>query len=35
MESIEEFGVPFAEHVQHVLEAMQGIADKLGVGGQK
>jgi putative nucleotidyltransferase with HDIG domain len=35
MEFIEEFGVPFAEHVQHVLEAMQGIADKLGVGGQK
>jgi putative nucleotidyltransferase with HDIG domain len=35
MEFIEEFGVPFADHVQHVLEAMQGIADELGVGGQK
>jgi putative nucleotidyltransferase with HDIG domain len=35
MAFIEEFGVPFADHVQHVLEAMQGIADELGVGGQK
>jgi putative nucleotidyltransferase with HDIG domain len=30
---IEELGVPFDEHVQRVLTAMQGIADELGVGG--
>ena len=30
---IEEFGVPFEEHVQRVLDAMKGIADELGVGG--
>lgn len=33
MEFIEELGVPFEEHVQIVLTAMQGIADELGVGG--
>jgi putative nucleotidyltransferase with HDIG domain len=30
---IEELGVPFEEHVERVLSAMQGIADELGVGG--
>jgi putative nucleotidyltransferase with HDIG domain len=30
---IEAFGVPFDEHVSRVLEAMKGIADELGVGG--
>lgn len=30
---IEELGVPFDEHVQRVLEAMQGIAEELGVAG--
>jgi putative nucleotidyltransferase with HDIG domain len=30
---IEELGVPFDEHVQRVLTAMQGIADELGVAG--
>ena len=30
---IEELGVPFDEHVQRVLEAMQGIAGELGVAG--
>jgi len=34
MEFIEELGVPFDEHVQRVLSAMQGIADELGVGGE-
>lgn len=34
MEFIEELGVPFDEHLQRVLEAMQGIADELGVGGE-
>ena len=33
MEFIEELGVPFDEHVQRVLTAMQGIAEELGVGG--
>lgn len=33
MAFIEELGVPFDEHVQRVLTAMQGIADELGVGG--
>lgn len=33
LEFIEELGVPFDEHVQRVLEAMQGIADELGVAG--
>ncbi|MEM7532335.1 MAG: HD domain-containing protein [Chloroflexota bacterium] len=31
---IEELGVPFDEHVQRVLEAMQGIAEELGVAGE-
>jgi putative nucleotidyltransferase with HDIG domain len=31
---IEELGVPFDEHVQRVLTAMQGIAGDLGVAGQ-
>ena len=34
MAFIEELGVPFEEHVQRVLDAMKGIADELGVGGQ-
>lgn len=34
MEFIEELGVPFDEHVGRVLEAMQGIAEELGVAGQ-
>ncbi|MEM7134684.1 MAG: HD domain-containing protein [Chloroflexota bacterium] len=34
MEFIEDFGVPFDEHVTRVLEAMQGIADELGVAGE-
>ena len=34
MEFIEELGVPFDEHVQRVLIAMQGIAEELGVAGQ-
>ncbi|MCS6825620.1 MAG: HDIG domain-containing protein [Caldilinea sp.] len=33
MHFIEELGVPFDEHVQRVLTAMQGIAEKLGVAG--
>ena len=33
MEFIEELGVPFDEHVQHVLAAMQGIAGELGLDG--
>jgi putative nucleotidyltransferase with HDIG domain len=33
MEFIEELGVPFDEHVERVLVAMQGIADELGVAG--
>ena len=33
MEFIEELGVPFDEHVERVLAAMQGIAEELGVGG--
>lgn len=33
MHFIEQFGVPFEEHVQRVLDAMKGIADELGVGG--
>ncbi|HMN27824.1 MAG TPA: HDIG domain-containing protein [Caldilineaceae bacterium] len=32
---IEEFGVPFEEHVQRVLDAMKGIADELGVAGNE
>ena len=31
---IEELGVPFDEHVQRVLTAMQGIAAELGVAGE-
>lgn len=31
---IEELGEPFNEHVQRVLDAMKGIADELGVGGE-
>ena len=31
---IEELGVPFDEHVQRVLTAMQGIAVELGVAGE-
>lgn len=34
MHFIEELGVPFEEHVQRVLDAMKGVADELGVGGQ-
>jgi putative nucleotidyltransferase with HDIG domain len=34
MAFIEELGVPFEEHVQRVLDAMKGVADELGVGGQ-
>jgi len=33
MAFIEELGVPFDEHVTRVLEAMQGIAQELGVAG--
>lgn len=33
MHFIEDLGVPFDEHVQRVLEAMQGIATELGVDG--
>ena len=33
MHFIEALGVPFDEHVQRVLEAMQGIAAELGVDG--
>lgn len=33
MEFIEELGVPFDEHVERVLVAMQGIARELGVAG--
>ena len=33
MHFIEALGVPFDEHVQRVLEAMQGIATELGVDG--
>ncbi len=32
---IEELGVPFDDHVQRVLTAMQGIAAELGVAGEK
>ena len=32
---IEELGVPFDEHVQRVLTAMQGIAPELGVAGER
>jgi putative nucleotidyltransferase with HDIG domain len=34
MEFIEELGVPFDEHVQRVLEALQGAAAELGVAGE-
>jgi putative nucleotidyltransferase with HDIG domain len=34
MAFIEELGVPFDEHVQRVLTAMQGIAAELGVAGE-
>ena len=33
MEFIEDLGVPFDEHVQRVLTAMQAIAEDLGVAG--
>ena len=33
MEFIEDLGVPFDEHVQRVLDAMQGVASELGVDG--
>ncbi len=33
MHFIEQLGVPFDEHVQRVLSAMQEIAEELGVGG--
>ncbi|MBK8049372.1 MAG: HDIG domain-containing protein [Anaerolineales bacterium] len=33
MEFIEELGVPFDEHLERVLVAMQGIAEELGVAG--
>jgi len=32
---IEELGVPFDDHVQRVLTAMQGIAAELGIAGEK
>jgi predicted hydrolase (HD superfamily) len=35
MHFIEALGVPFDEHVQRVLEAMQGIATELGVDGSE
>lgn len=35
MQFIEELGVPFDEHVQRVLTAMQGIAEVLGVAGPR
>lgn len=31
---IEDLGVPFDEHIQRVLEAMQGVADELGLAGE-
>ncbi|HAJ37072.1 MAG TPA: HAD family hydrolase [Chloroflexi bacterium] len=34
MQFIEELGVPFDEHVERVLKAMQGIAAELGVAGE-
>ena len=34
MQYIEEFGVPFDEHVTRVLEAMQGVAAELEVAGE-
>ena len=34
MQFIEELGVPFDEHVERVLTAMQGIAAELGVAGE-
>ena len=34
MEFIEDLGEPFDEHVTRVLEAMQGIAEELGVAGE-
>ncbi len=34
LEFIEELGVPFDEHVQRVLTAMQGIAGELGLAGE-
>lgn len=33
LQFIEELGVPFDEHVERVLTAMQGIADDLGLAG--
>jgi len=35
MQYIEELGVPFDEHVNRVLEAMQGVAADLGVAGEE
>lgn len=35
MEHIEHLGVPFDEHVTRVLQAMQGIAEELGVAGEE
>ena len=34
MAYIEELGVPFDEHIQRMLEAMQGVAEELGVAGE-
>ena len=34
MEFIEDLGEPFDEHLTRVLEAMQGIAEELGVAGE-
>lgn len=34
MQFIEELGVPFDDHVERVLTAMQGIAAELGVAGE-
>lgn len=35
MEFIEDLGIPFDEHVGRVLEAMQEIAEELGVAGEQ
>ena len=35
MHFIEQLGVPFDEHVERVLTAMQGIAEELGVAGEQ
>ncbi len=35
MAYIQELGVPFDEHIQRMLEAMQGVAEELGVAGEE